>query len=128
MTTLASKLAIKDSRSFTVLRIDGHKDFPDVITELGLGKSADIEQADVVLLPAATESEVRRTMAKDIDRLSSASVVWICYKKGNAVEINREKLWIILADYNWKAVSQVSLTDTWSALRVRPMTQQEINK
>lgn len=128
MTTLAQKLAIKDGRTFAVLTVDEHKDFPDVTAELELDAPTTLKQADVVLLPAATEPEIRRAMEENIERLNSASVVWICYQKGNAVEINREKLWIILADYSWKAVSQVSLNDTWSALRVRPMTADEMSK
>ena len=128
MSTLAQKLAIKDERTFGLLTTDEVTDFPDVSAELELGVPVTPAEADVVLLPAASEPGVRRTMEANSDNLANASAVWICYKKGNAVEINREKLWIILADYNWKAVSQVSLNDTWSALRVRPMTEQEKTK
>lgn len=128
MGTLAQKLAIKDGRTFGLLDVDEHIGFPDVDKELELGAPVAPAEADVLLLPAASELGVRRTMEANSDSLASASAVWICYKKGNAVEINREKLWIILADYNWKAVSQVSLNDTWSALRVRPMTEQEKTK
>lgn len=129
MSTLGQKLGIKDGRTFSLLAIDEHADFPDVDKKLGLGApTASLEEADVVLFPASTEPEVRRGMEANIDNLAKAAAVWVCYKKGNAVEINREKLWIILADYNWKAVSQVSLNDEWSALRVRPMTEQELAK
>ena len=129
MSTLADKLAIKNERTFGVLADEKHVDFPDVSTELGLGEpTTPATEADVVLLPASTEEEMRHCMSNNAKSLSNVSAVWICYKKGNAVEINREKLWIILADYNWKAVSQVSLNDNWSALRVRPMNEQELMK
>ena len=126
MSTLAQKLAIKDERSVGLLETKPHDDFIDLGTVLGGVRLAKAwTEADVVLWPASTEAEIRQGMASGGDDLAKAAAVWVCYKKGNAVEINREKLWIILEDYSWKAVSQVSLDDTWSALRVRPMSEEE---
>lgn len=126
MSSLAQKLAIRDGWAVGILPAEGNTGFPDVEKELKLGMPMTIpDEAEVVIIPAVTESVNRRTIKSAKERLRKATVVWICYKKGNAAEINRDKLWIVMADYNWKAVSPVSLNSEWSALRVRPMMDKE---
>ena len=43
--------------------------------------------------------------------------VRIDYPKGNATDMNRDTLWVQLADYGWRAVPQVIFTAEPSALR-----------
>lgn len=125
MSTLAEKLGIKNDRTVGIVANEEVDDFPPC-SALNLPQSTELwSTADVVLWPAATEEAVRSGVEANREAFAAASVVWLCYKKGNAASINRDKLWIILADYDWKAVSQVSLNDEWSALRIRPMNPEE---
>ena len=48
--------------------------------------------------------------------------LWIAYPKGGRADINRDSLYPIVAEATgMRPVTQVSLDDTWSALRFRPM-------
>lgn len=119
MTALAHKLGLRDGLTYGVVR-GGYSGFPDVQADLELG--APTEQwadADMVLWPATTEADVRAIFDQHSTDIVKINAVWICYKKNNGAPINRDKIWDIALEYRWKVVAQVSLNDTWSALRVR---------
>jgi hypothetical protein len=49
---------------------------------------------------------------------------WICYPKGSGTiksNINREAVWEIARGIGMQCVTQVSIDQTWSALRCRPV-------
>jgi hypothetical protein len=49
---------------------------------------------------------------------------WVCYPKGSGKiqsDIKRNVVWEVLGTYGLRCVTQVSLNETWSALRVRPL-------
>jgi hypothetical protein len=52
-------------------------------------------------------------------------LAWIGYPKGGQLgtDLNRDRLVAALADHGVQPVRQVSLDDTWSALRFRPARQ-----
>lgn len=84
-------------------------------------KRPGIEDADVAVIFAADRREVDIVLADNIDALATTRAVWLVYAKGNQTDMNRDTLWIQLAEYGWKAVSQVAYSETLSALRVRPL-------
>lgn len=48
---------------------------------------------------------------------------WLCYPKGTGKiksDLKREVVWEILDSIGLKAVTQIAIDDTWSALRGRP--------
>jgi hypothetical protein len=50
-------------------------------------------------------------------------VLWISYPKGSSkvkTDLNRDSMWELLADIGWRPVTQISIDDTWSAMRFRP--------
>lgn len=51
--------------------------------------------------------------------LTQPAILWIAYPKGNKVDINRDSLWKIMAEYGLRPNSQIAIDDTWSALRFR---------
>jgi hypothetical protein len=79
--------------------------------------------ADVALVFAADAASLRATLAAH--DLHGAGAVWVVYPKGNRADINRDNLWPILAEHGMRPVSQVSVDDTWSALRFRPLRPDE---
>lgn len=80
-----------------------------------------IDDADVAVIYAADRQEVDTALAEHVSALATTRAVWIVYAKGNQTDMNRDTLWIQLAEYGWKAVSQVAYSETLSALRVRPL-------
>lgn len=82
--------------------------------------------ADVALLLTEDRASVDNALSEHLGTLSTAKAVWIVYAKGNRTDINRDTLWIQLAQYGWRAVSQVSFSETHSALRVRPLKEGEV--
>ena len=50
-------------------------------------------------------------------------ILWISYPKGSAkveTDLSRDAMWGLLTDAGMRPVSQISIDDTWSAVRFRP--------
>jgi hypothetical protein len=77
--------------------------------------------AKVAVVIADDAAGVRSALARHAAGLAGVDAFWVAYPKGNRSDINRDKLWPILAEHGFRPVSQVALDDTWSALRFRPM-------
>ncbi|SHI49158.1 hypothetical protein SAMN02745244_00463 [Tessaracoccus bendigoensis DSM 12906] len=88
-------------------------------------EGTDIDEADVAIIFAANQAEVDEVLAEHGDALAKTRVVWIVYAKGNKTDMNRDTLWVQLAEHGFKAVSQVSYSTTLSALRVRLLKDSE---
>ena len=61
--------------------------------------------------------------------VKSDAPLWIAYPKKSGkikTDINRDKGWDVMGAVNWRPVTQVSIDETWSALRWRPKTEKEI--
>jgi len=78
-----------------------------------------VANADVALVFADDSASLRASLAQHDPH--PAGAVWIVYPKGNRADINRDSLWPILAEHGMRPISQVSVDDTWSALRFRPL-------
>jgi hypothetical protein len=62
-----------------------------------------------------------KTQLKNIE---PDSVLWFAYPKqtsGIKTDINRDKLWEFAQEYGIRPVSAISINDTWSGLRFRPI-------
>ncbi|HIW92639.1 MAG TPA: hypothetical protein H9870_13385 [Candidatus Corynebacterium avicola] len=114
---LAKKLQIKADTKVWVWP-------PGTTTEVNDADVTDIAGADVALLFTADRAAVEEVFKAHREDLAGYRAVWIIYAKANSADktdINRDLLWGQLAEYDWRAVSQVSYSDTLSALRVRPL-------
>ena len=50
-------------------------------------------------------------------------LLWISYPKKSAKmesDLSREKVWELMENSGWRAVTQISIDETWSALRFSP--------
>ncbi|MGK4018184.1 hypothetical protein [Weissella paramesenteroides] len=127
MRTAAQKLGVKDKSTLGLINGDTYEDFPSVTQDLEIETTiVSAVDADVVLIPVSTKDELSRIMTTEISDLKDDAIIWICYRKGNQVELNRDKIRFLIAEYNWRPNSQIALNEAWSALRVRPMTADEI--
>jgi hypothetical protein len=77
--------------------------------------------AKVAVVVADDAADVRTALADHAADLGAVGAFWVAYPKANRTDINRDKLWPILAEHGFRPVSQIALDDTWSALRFRPL-------
>lgn len=124
--TIAKKLTLKEGKTLGLLNLKEEADFLDLERDLDLPTPIDKPlEAQVLLILVSTQAEVNQVFSNYADQLRTTTI-WLCYKKGNVVEVNREKIWATALTYQWRAVSQIALDSVWSALRIRPMTAKEL--
>jgi hypothetical protein len=78
---------------------------------------------DVVLGFVETLSAAMAMVPRLKASLAAGGVLWVCYPKltsPKAGEVSRDLLWKELGKLGLRAVTQVALDDTWSAIRFIP--------
>jgi hypothetical protein len=117
MTDLAKKLRIVDGRSVRLIHApDRHA---PMLGEVEMTSGT----ADVVLLYSRNRAQLDRDAPAAIAAVAPDGVLWVCYPKISAKtpsDLSREVVRDGMSLHGWQAVSQVSIDDTWSALRFKP--------
>ena len=117
--SVADKLLIKQGTTLWIsdeARSDLLGPLPD-----GVETTSDPSNASTSIVIGDDGDAVRRRLATDGTALLASGNLWVLYPKGNKADINRDSLWPILADFGFRPISQVSVDDTWSALRFRAL-------
>ncbi|MFQ5553212.1 MAG: hypothetical protein ACE5EW_05795 [Thermoplasmata archaeon] len=71
-------------------------------------------------------AELRRLAPKARDAVNYDALLWISYPKKSskiATDISRDVAWEVMKEFGLRPVFQISIDDTWSALRFRPTEQ-----
>jgi len=79
------------------------------------------ERATTALIFADDSASLREVLDAHGDRLARPNVLWVAYPKGNRSDINRDSLWPILGEQGMRPIGQVSVDETWSAMRYGPL-------
>ena len=112
------KLQIKPGQPLAVLGLPGDVDLalPDDVTVVTNAATAD------VVLAFVTSSAELKGARPAIDAARADRLAWIAYPKGGrlATDLNRDRLADLVRAEGAQPVRQVSLAETWSALRFRP--------
>ena len=129
-TSLIRKLGIKPKHRVNILNA------PEGFSEqIGTLLSADIEllttptptrNFDVVLQFVRNKAEVEEDTPKAIGMVKPGGRLWLSYPKQSSkvpTDVNRDILWKIFPDSEWRPVTQISIDEIWSALRFRPKTE-----
>ena len=129
-TSLIKKLGIKENKRLIILNApEGYskqigtllpEDVELVTTATSVGKF------DVVLLFVRNKTEVEKDTPKAIDIVKPGGRLWLSYPKQSSkvpTDINRDILWKIFPNDEWRPVTQISIDEVWSALRFRPKTE-----
>jgi hypothetical protein len=129
-TSLIKKLGIKENKRLIILNApEGYskqigtllpEDVELVTTATSVGKF------DVVLLFVCNKTEVEKDTPKAIDIVKPGGRLWLSYPKQSSkvpTDINRDILWKIFPNDEWRPVTQISIDEVWSALRFRPKTE-----
>jgi len=80
---------------------------------------------------ATNKAELNKHFTELLTHFDDSGYFWISYpKKSSGIEtdLSRNESWDIFKVYNYRPVSQISLDDTWSAIRVRPSRQVKVKK
>jgi len=117
---LAKKLAIKERQRVIVRRCpaDLRERFKKLGAVFDRGTIAEVT-VSFVRVQADVENACREALALT----APDGVLWMAYpKKSGALQsdLSRDRGWEPFVRAGWRPVSQVSLDDTWSALRFRP--------
>jgi hypothetical protein len=116
--SVAEKLLIKPNT--TVWSSDAsHLDLIEPLPE-GVRQVDSLDKATTALVFAHDAGSLRATLDTHREQLDQPTVLWVAYPKANRADINRDTLWPILVEYGLRPIGQVSVDETWSALRFRP--------
>lgn len=119
---LAKKLQIKAGHRVLVL------DAPDgYLPSLGTPDGGEVAHRakgtyDVVQIFTVTKADALRRASGAIKALKPTGVLWICWPKGSArveTDLNRDILYRTMQELGLQGVSNVSIDETWSALRFK---------
>jgi len=100
------------------------------LQELGLEDTAaqfeqDLSgQYDFVQLFTVTVDELEKFGPQALKAIKPDGLLWLCYPKGSSklvADLSRDKGWDIVKAAGFEGVSLVSIDDTWSAMRFRPL-------
>jgi hypothetical protein len=121
--TVAEKLLIKPGSSVWVSD-EARRGLLGALPD-GVSAASAPSAATTAIVFADDGATVRRRFVTDGDALARAATLWVLYPKGNKTDINRDSLWPILSEFGLRPVTQVSVDDTWSAVRFRPLQEGE---
>jgi hypothetical protein len=114
-TGLAKKLNLKPGMR---ARIEGKP----AEVDLGDVEPATGEDPDAVIVFVRTLADTDTTCGPVVEAANQDGLAWIAYPKGGKLgtDLNRDILWKHMLEKGIEAVRQVSIDETWSALRFRP--------
>lgn len=78
---------------------------------------------DFIHLFVNTGSELKRKAPTVLRQIQPDGVLWISYPKKSSsqkTDFNRDKCWEVMKTFGYRAVSQISIDETWSAMRFKP--------
>ena len=125
LTPLAKKLRIGPGMRLLVLNPP-----PGYLAQLGeLPEGAELldkpsGNLDFVHLFVRNQSELQQFGPGALAAVKYDGVLWLSYPKRSAkveTDLTRDHGWELLAEAGLRPVTQVSVDDTWSALRYRPV-------
>lgn len=111
---LAKKLNVKSGMQVRVI------DMPSDVNLDGLA-TTDAPGADAVLMFVRTQAEADARGGPVVEAARAGEVAWMAYPKARQLgtDLNRDILWKLMKEKGLEANRQVSIDDTWSAMRFR---------
>jgi hypothetical protein len=112
---LAKKLNVKDGTKVRVVGKPANVDLDDIAATTST-------KAEAVMVFAKTLAEVDAKAGPVVAAAKQDALAWLAYPKAGKLgtDLNRDILWQHMLQQGIQAVRQVSVDDTWSALRFRP--------
>jgi hypothetical protein len=123
--TLVEKLGLKPGHRALVL--NAPPGYVDTLFPLPVGASVDTSGTgpyDFVQVFVHNKAEGAEYTPRAIQAVKSDGLLWFAYpKKSGSIktDISRDVGWEPLRDAGWDGVTLISMDDTWSSFRVRPL-------
>jgi len=121
MKNAVNKFKFRDTATI----VNAPEDFHHDIHELGFSTSLSPDQPNentVVFL--YSKIELHHFLENQLPLIVEDSILWLAYQKGSAkikTDLNRDIIRWTAEKYGVKTVTAISIDDTWSALRFRPL-------
>jgi hypothetical protein len=122
---LWQRLLVKPGKRVLALNPPGG--YRELLGALPAGATLDLNVEglfDVVHLFAAQQADLTKYAADAIAATKTGGALWVSYpKKAGAIrsDITRDSGWEVVRSAGWEGVSLISVDETWSAMRVRPI-------
>lgn len=126
-TSLIKKLGIKPQ--YRVALLNAPQGYQEQLGPLPAGvelAAAPDGTFDVVHLFVRDKAELDRDVPTAIQAVKPGGLLWISYPKQSskvATDLNRDVLWDVFPNKDWRPVTQISIDEVWSALRFRPKSE-----
>lgn len=121
MLDVIKKLKFKDNG--TVL--NAPEGIKEAFIELGMKTAFDKKTKSTnTLIFINNNDEFLNFLRHDLENIESDSVLWFAYPKGTSkikTDINRDTIHVTGKEFGLKTVTAISIDETWSALRFRPI-------
>lgn len=128
-TSLSKKFGIKPNFNIAVLNEpSGFIEMLNPLPEGILLTNSLNGNFDTVILFADSIAQLEEHALVAIKAVKADGWLWFAYPKKSSkikTDINRDNGWDLVTGAGWDGVSQISIDETWSALRFKPMS--EIN-
>lgn len=124
---LVKKLKRKNQEKLVLLDLPElleplRKEFEDILPVEDRLKE---EKVDFLLAFFHTQEEIREKVPFIMKKIHEDTLLWVSYPKKSSrkvsSDITRDKGWEIFGDFAYEPVSQISISEDYSALRFRPL-------
>lgn len=122
MNAIYNKMKYKQQDNILILNMPDDvreimEDFPKRIDENIKAKY------EFIILFARNRMEADIMISQAIDATQNDSQLWFCYPKGTSKnyksDIKRNVVWDLFKPYGYRPVSQISINEDWSSIRLR---------
>ncbi len=120
MQDIIKKFKFKDNGVILNAPVAIEKEF----VKLGFKTSFDKSKSANTLVFINNNKEYLDFLKKELKNIEPDSVLWFAYPKGTSkikTDINRDTIRVTGEEYGITTVTAISIDDTWSALRFRPI-------
>jgi hypothetical protein len=126
--SIAQKLQIKPGRSVRLVNapqnatalLSGLPEDTRLLDDPALGET--VLPADILILFAHHRTDLETLLLGLRTAITPGGIIWVAYHKGTSLvktDINRDSIWRYAQMIGMNAVSQVSIDDDWSAMRLK---------
>jgi hypothetical protein len=129
-TSLVKKLGIKPKQRLIMLNApDGYAEHIRSVLPADVELVTSPSPAgnfDIVIQFVLNKAEVEKDTPVAIELVKPGGRLWLSYPKQSSkvpTDINRDILWKVFPNSEWRPVTQISIDEVWSALRFRPKSE-----
>lgn len=123
--SVVARLQVKPGRKFA--SINAPSDVKPLLANLPEGSMHTTRvtaESDVVLVFVRDQADLQKRLPKIVASLQPQMIFWVAYPKQSGpikTDLNRDTFYPQVVDLGWTPNSVMSIDDTWSALRFKPI-------